>query len=42
VKPGRRVLVLVDKNGDELTGYAFPFVPPFVEGDLRMLAAEHR
>jgi hypothetical protein len=42
VKPGRRVLVLVDKNGDERTGYTFPFVPPFVEGDLRTLAAEHR
>jgi hypothetical protein len=42
VKPGRRVLVLVDKNGDERTGYAFPFVPPFVEGDLRTLAAERR
>lgn len=42
VTPGRRVLVLVDKNGDERTGYAFPFVLPFVVGDLRTLAAERR
>lgn len=42
VQPGRRVVVLVDKNGDERTGYVFPFVPPFVEGDLRTLAEEGR
>lgn len=40
VRPGRRVLVLVDREGDERTGYSFPFVPPFVEGDLRVLAGE--
>jgi hypothetical protein len=41
VAPGRRLLVLVDRRGDERTGYAFPLAPGFVEGDLRMLATEH-
>ncbi len=40
VERGRRLLVLIDRRGDERTGYAFPFVPPFVEGDLRTLARE--
>jgi hypothetical protein len=34
------VVVLVDRQGDERTGYLFPFAPAFVEGDLRILAAE--
>ena len=34
------VVVLVDRRGDERTGYLFPFAPAFVEGDLRILAAE--
>ena len=31
---------VIDGRGDERTGYAFPFVPPFVEADLRTLALE--
>lgn len=34
---GHSVLLLVDRNGDVRTGYAFPFAPAFVEGDLRTL-----
>jgi hypothetical protein len=40
VTPGRRVLLLVDRRGYERTGYAFPFVPPFVQDDLSRLADE--
>ena len=40
VAPGRRLLVLVDRHGDERTGYAFPFVPPFVQDNLSLLAGE--
>jgi len=36
----RPVVYLVDRRGDERTGYLFPFAPAFVEGDLRALAAE--
>ncbi|HEY2073905.1 MAG TPA: hypothetical protein VGG88_10060, partial [Gaiellaceae bacterium] len=32
------VALLVDRNGWVRTGYAFPFAPAFVEGDLRTLA----
>lgn len=35
---GRSLLLLVDRAGDVRTGYAFPFAPAFVEGDLRTLA----
>ena len=35
---GRSLLLLVDERGDVRTGYAFPFAPAFVEGDLRTLA----
>lgn len=35
---GRSLLLLVDRSGDVRTGYAFPFAPAFVEGDLRTLA----
>lgn len=38
VAAGHRVLLLLDRNGDERTGYAFPFAPAFVEADLRTLA----
>ncbi|HEV7134789.1 MAG TPA: hypothetical protein VGN27_13760 [Gaiellaceae bacterium] len=38
VARGRRVVLLVDRNGDERTGYSFPLAPGFVEGDLRTLA----
>jgi hypothetical protein len=38
VAPGRRVLLLLDRNGDERTGYAFPLAPAFVELDLHTLA----
>ena len=38
VARGRLLLILVDRNGDERTGYAFPIAPTFVEGDLRTLA----
>jgi len=38
--PVRPVVYLVDRRGDERTGYLFPFAPAFVEGDLRVLAAE--
>lgn len=31
---------LLDRHGNERTGYLFPFQPPFVEGDLRALARE--
>ena len=34
---GRSLLLLVDRAGDVRTGYAFPFAPAFVEGDLRTL-----
>lgn len=40
VAPGRRLVVLVDRHGNERTGYAYPFAPAFVERDLRTLAAE--
>ena len=40
VAPGRRLLLLVDRRGYERTGYAFPFVPPFVQDDLSRLAGE--
>jgi hypothetical protein len=36
---GRSLLLLVDRDGNVRTGYAFPFAPAFVEGDLRVLAA---
>jgi len=32
------IVLLVDRNGWVRTGYAFPFAPAFVEGDLRTLA----
>lgn len=35
---GRSLLLLVDRTGHIRTGYTFPFVPAFVEGDLRTLA----
>jgi hypothetical protein len=38
--PRTPVVYLVDRRGDERTGYLFPFAPAFVEGDLRILAAE--
>src|SRR5260221_12162031 len=38
VRTGRRLLLLLDRNGDERTGYAFPLAPAFVERDLRTLA----
>ena len=38
--PAQPVVLLVDRRGDERTGYLFPFAPAFVEGDLRILAAE--
>jgi hypothetical protein len=34
------VVYLVDRRGDERTGYLFPFAPAFVEGDLYVLATE--
>ena len=34
------VVYLIDRRGDERTGYLFPFAPAFVEGDLRTLATE--
>jgi hypothetical protein len=36
------VVYLIDRRGDERTGYLFPFAPAFVEGDLRALATERR
>ena len=39
VAPGHRLLVLVDRFGNERTGYTFPFASAFVEGVLRTLAA---
>jgi hypothetical protein len=38
VATGKSLLLLVDRSGDVRTGYAFPFAPAFVEGDLRTLA----
>jgi hypothetical protein len=38
VARGRRLLLLLDRRGDERTGYAFPLAPAFVAGDLRTLA----
>ena len=35
---GRSLLLLVDRTGHIRTGYAFPFAPAFVEGDVRTLA----
>jgi len=35
---GTSLLLLVDKQGNVRTGYAFPFQPVFVDGDLRTLA----
>jgi len=40
--PRTPIVLLVDRAGDERTGYLFPFPPAFVEGDLRILAAEPR
>jgi hypothetical protein len=40
VARGRRLLLLLDRLGDERTGYAFPLAPAFVEGDLHILARE--
>ena len=34
------VVYLVDRRGDERTGYLFPFAPAFLQGDLQMLATE--
>ncbi len=34
------VVYLVDRHGDERTGYLFPFAPAFLQGDLQMLATE--
>jgi hypothetical protein len=34
------VVYLVDRRGNERTGYLFPFAPAFVEGDLHALATE--
>ena len=31
---------LLDRHGNERTGYLFPFQPPFVQRDLRTLSAE--
>lgn len=33
-------LYLIDRRGFERTGYLFPFLPGFVQGDLRTLAAD--
>jgi cytochrome oxidase Cu insertion factor (SCO1/SenC/PrrC family) len=33
-------LYLIDRSGDERSGYLYPFVPRFVTLDLRTLAAE--
>ena len=38
VAPGRRLVLLLDRHGDERTGYAFPLAPAFVAGDLATLA----
>jgi hypothetical protein len=46
VRPARGVgaagaaVYLIDRSGNERTGYLLPFAPSFVEGDLRVLAAE--
>jgi hypothetical protein len=34
------VVYLVDRHGNERTGYLFPFAPAFVQGDLHALATE--
>ena len=34
------VVYLLDRRGDERTGYLFPFAPAFLEGDLAVLATE--
>lgn len=34
------VVFLVDRSGDERTGYLLPFAPSFVERDLQVLAEE--
>lgn len=34
------LVYLIDRRGDERTGYLFPFAPAFVEADLRTLARE--
>jgi hypothetical protein len=36
------LVYLLDRSGDERTGYLFPFAPAFVQGDLRTLAEEGR
>jgi cytochrome oxidase Cu insertion factor (SCO1/SenC/PrrC family) len=33
-------VLLIDRHGFERTAYLFPFLPPFVQGDLARLAAE--
>ena len=33
-------MYLVDRHGDERTGYLFPFAPAFLQGDLQVLATE--
>jgi hypothetical protein len=38
--PRTPVVYLVDRRGDERTGYLFPFAPSFVQGDLLALATE--
>jgi hypothetical protein len=46
VRPARGVgaagaaVYLIDRSGNERTGYLLPFAPSFVERDLRVLAAE--
>jgi cytochrome oxidase Cu insertion factor (SCO1/SenC/PrrC family) len=35
-------LYLIDRRGDERSGYLYPFAPRFVTGDLRTLANERR
>lgn len=37
VATAKSLVLLVDRAGDVRTGYAFPFAPAFVEGDLRTL-----
>jgi hypothetical protein len=34
------VVYLLDRRGDERTGYLFPFAPAFLQGDLQTLATE--
>ena len=38
--PRTPVVYLIDRRGDERTGYLFPFAPAFVQGDLAVLATE--